>query len=178
MTATRARTRSEIGRSAVALGKETERRLVRDALKPYWPDDPDDPVEGCGAHRSRDNGSAYTPDTGDIAGTDPRLFWSVKAVRDTYPALYTEWMIEMREKAGPSRIGVLVERRWGSADPRSWWAWLWADDHYRLMTRIADDGWRAPVPEQAHNWRVRLQVCELLELLAAAGWTDAIPEAS
>lgn len=150
--------RARRGRAAVDRGKATERAVAYRALPPYWPE----------AKRARDNGSEWTPDMGDVVNAGD-LFWSVKGDRSARePAKIAAWTREMQEKAGPDRMGVLVERRDRVADPLRWWAWVWSSDLVQAVWQDRDDTWP--------NVLVRLELGDLLDLFACAGLTAAIPE--
>jgi hypothetical protein len=158
------RTRSQIGRASVDRGKETERRVAAKARPWFGPE----------ARRSRDNGSTWTPDQGDLAGmADDRLFWSVKGDRSgSKPGVLASWLAEMRAKAGV-RIPILVQRRDGTGDALRWWAWLWADHQVELLTD-AFDGYTLP-RELLATVPVRLEYGHLLLLLEHAGVTPWRP---
>lgn len=147
------RTRSQIGRSARGKGARFE-RAVAVAVRPWYP----------ASYRSRDNGSAVTADTGDLAGTHDALWWSLKdvaaAVTDP-PGLIRSWLAEATEKAGPGRLPLLVQKRAGHADPLMSWTWLWLGD---LMVLTEGRGY---IPEP-----VRLELRVVLDLLVVA---DRLP---
>lgn len=148
---TAARTRSEIGRSSRRKGAAYE-RAVANALRPWYPD----------VHRSRDNGSTTTADTGDLAGTHERLWWSLKNVAAACtepPALIGGWLDEARAKAA-DRIPLVVTKRHGHSDPLSSWCWLSYGD--AVAVGGGDTYVRPDVP-------VRMQLRHVLDLLAGAG---------
>jgi hypothetical protein len=155
------RTASQIGRSNVARGKDTE-RVVAKRSRDWFPE----------ARRSRDNGSVHTADQGDLAGmADEKIFWSVKADRDgRKPGTMAAWLAEMRAKAG-DRISILVQRRDGMADPLRWWAWIWAGD----LLALSNQGppWLAVVA--AKGVPIRLEYGDLLIILELAGLTPLRP---
>lgn len=155
-------TASARGRAALVRGKQTERDVAK-AARPWWPD----------ARRSRDNGSAVTADTGDLAGmNDTHLFWSVKADKQIkYPGTFAAWMDEARTKAG-GRTPILIERRDGTANPLHWWAHLWLSDLIAISSASPD----GPIGLLEHGIPVRLRVGHLYGLLAARGLTDVVPE--
>jgi hypothetical protein len=110
------RTASERGRAARIKGAAFERAVAR-AIQPYFPE----------AQRSRDNGSINTDDTGDITGTGPGLFWSLKDDKTGdmgKPSVINAWLSEVVEKAGPHRVPILLQKRRGHSDPLTSWAWL------------------------------------------------------
>ena len=148
-TPTRTRTRSQIGRASRNKGIAFERAVAR-ALRPWWPQ----------AHRSRDNGSAVTADTGDLADAGP-AWWSLKdvaAARTEPPALVASWLAEAREKAG----ALVVVKRAGYADPLDAWCWLALDDLCAL--RDGADPHRGPIVP------VRMRLGDVRQLLCAAGY--------
>ena len=151
------RTRSEIGRSSRAKGAAFERAVAR-ALRPYFPE----------IRRSRDNGSATTSDTGDLAGTGDRLWWSLKdvaAARTEPPALIAGWLAEASMKSD-GRIPLVVVKRAGHADPLSSWCWLRISDVAALLDA---DAHRTSLAGHAP---VRMELRHVLDLLAAAGYAQ------
>ena len=152
MTATRIGPRGG-GTFSRSKGAAFERRTAR-ALTPWYPD----------VRRSRDNGSADTTDTGDLAFTNPALWWSLKNRADLVnepDRLIGEYMREAREKAGPGRIGLLVGKRELRADVLSSWCWLWLNDLAQLLGTVVIDA--------DNDIAVRLSLRDVLALLAAAG---------
>lgn len=136
-----AKTASERGRRNRANGAVYEVKTAN-YLKTWWPD-------ACRAIR------ATSPDPGDVDGTSPSFWWSVKNVEAEQ---LNAWFAEMDVKAG-GRIGLLVTRRRGYADPGRWWCWLTlhdltvllgapppgafaADDAARVRTEL---GWLVPL---------------------------------
>lgn len=147
------RTRSQIGRASRDKGARFE-RAVATALRPWFPE----------ARRSRDNGSNRTADTGDLAGTHPGLWWSLKDVKAAHgdpPALIAGWLTEAAVKAAGA-TPLVVQKRPGHADPLRSWCWLMLDDLTWLTVR--DRSTAAPSP-------VRMQLSDVLALLAYAGYT-------
>lgn len=145
------RTPSQIGRSNRRKGARFE-NAVATAIRPWFPD----------ARRSRDNGSATTMDTGDLAGAGDGLWWSLKdvaAARTDPPGLIRCWLDEASIK-GEDRIPLLVQKRAGHADALHAWCWLWLGDLASLFTA-------EPVTHDAVL--VRLELHAVLDLLAAAG---------
>lgn len=117
---TAARTPSQRGRRNRANGAAYEVKLAN-YLKAFWPD-------ACRAVRNT------IPDPGDIDGTSPSLWWSMKNCADER---YPLWFAEMTQKA-TGRIGLLVVRRRGYADPGRWWCWLTLEDFLEIAeTSIA-----------------------------------------
>jgi hypothetical protein len=144
------RTRSQIGRSSRAKGNRFE-VAVANAIRPWFPD----------VRRSRDNGSATTTDTGDLAGT-PGAYWSLKdvaAARTDPPGLIGGWLAEATAKCDGA-VPLLVVKRAGHTDPLMSWCWLWLDD---LLTLGGFTGLQH-VP-------VRMELRHVLDLLAAVGRT-------
>jgi hypothetical protein len=161
MTATR--TASDRGRASRNKGARFE-RAVTTALRPWFPD----------VRRSRDNGSSTTSDTGDLAGTSPGLWWSLKdvaAAATDPPSLIAGWMQEAFDKAPSTGLWLVVQKRKGHTDPLRSWCWLEMFDLAHLMwqAKLVGDcpaggpgGWTAPV--------VRMELRDVLDLLAAAGY--------
>lgn len=144
------RTASQIGRASRNKGAAFE-RAVATAIRPWFPD----------VRRSRDNGSAVTADTGDLAGTHDGLWWSLKddAKGDTSPpGLIDRWLDEAVIKS-QGRLPLLVQKRRGHADPLRSWCWLTLDD----LT------WLAVRDRSVHPSTVRMELCAVLALLASAG---------
>ena len=147
---TAARTPSQIGRANRRRGATVERSVAR-YLAAWWPD-------AVRAVRST------TPDPGDIANTSPSLWWSVK---DCDVERYPAWFAEMAEKA-QGRIGLLVVRRRGHADPARWWCWTTLHDHNELVG-APPPGAMAGVLDE---WPVRMELGHVAPLLHAAGYGD------
>ncbi len=137
---TPAKTRSQLGRRNRANGAAYEVKLAN-YLKTYWPD-------ACRAVRST------TPDPGDVDGTSPSLWWSMKNCEGER---IDAWFAEMAEK-GAGRIGLLVVRRRGYADPGRWWCWLTVADWLDLTCAPTD----VPVDPQA---QIRLELAAVVPLL-------------
>jgi len=153
---TATRTRSQIGRSSRNKGTAFE-RAVANAIRPWYPN----------VKRSRDNGSAQTVDTGDLAGTP--IFWSlkdVKAAQTEPPALIDGWLHEAVVKAGGA-IPLLVIKRAGHSDPLMAHCWLRISDVALLLDA---DGRTAFLAGHAP---VRMQLRHALDLLAVAGYAVA-----
>jgi hypothetical protein len=133
------------GRRNRANGAAYERR-VANYVKPWWPD----------AVRAVRN---TTPDPGDVDGTNAGLWWSVKNCQTEQ---MSAWQAEVDAKAG-GRIGLLVVRRRGYADPGRWWCWLHLGDLAELIGR-------GPADDLAERgaW-VRLELAAVVGLLVAAG---------
>lgn len=100
------KTLSQRNRSNRRKGADVERRLAI-YLRGWWPD-------ACRAVRNTH------PDPGDIDQTSPSLWWSVKDVADER---INAWFEELDVKAA-DRIGLIVTRRRGYADPARWWCWM------------------------------------------------------
>jgi hypothetical protein len=131
---TRATNASDRGRRNRANGATCERR-VASYLRVWWPD-------ACRAVRNTH------PDPGDIDNTSPSLWWSVK---DCKAELIGAWFAEMDVKAA-GRIGLLVVRRNGYADPARWWCWMRLSD---LCDSLGVDG---PEFHVQHADRVRMEL--------------------
>lgn len=143
MTVPTAKTARQRGLANRRRGADCERRLAQ-YLTAWWPD-------AVRAIR------ATNPDPGDVANTSPGLWWSAKDCEvERYPA----WFTEMAEKAH-GRIGLLVVRRRGYADPGDWWCWILLPDLRDLLGAASDV---ADVP-------VRMTLRDVLPLLTAAGYT-------
>lgn len=136
------------GRRNRANGAAYERKLAT-YLKRWWPD----------AVRAVRN---THPDPGDIAGTDPTLWWSAKDCQDEQ---YNAWFAEMQRKAG-GRMAILVVRRRGHADIARHWAWISLVDLGGLLgvaTRRLD--------EAVNGQYVRMELHALVALFATNGLT-------
>lgn len=147
-----ARTASQRAAASRNKGAKFERDVAR-AIRPWLPE----------VRRSRDNGSATTSDTGDLAGAGDGLFWSLKddAKGDTgAPGVIGGWLAEAIGKSA-GRIPLLVQKRRGHADPLRSWCWLHLDDLVRLTGG-------KPVSDDAAS-AVRMELEPVLALLAAAG---------
>lgn len=143
-----ARTRSQIGKASREKGARFERSIAT-ALQPWFPD----------VRRSRDNGSATTADTGDLAGT-PGLFWSLKDDREgdtSAPAVINKWMTEAKTKGGGA-LALLVQKRRALADPLRSWCWLETDELAHLL---------GGTPVAGAAGLVRMELQHALPLLAA-----------
>jgi hypothetical protein len=139
------------GRRNRANGAAYERKVAR-YLKTWWPD----------AVRAVRN---TTPDPGDVDGTNPCLWWSVKNCQDER---YTEWFAEIDRKAG-GRVGLLVVRRRGHADPGRWWCWLRLGDLADLVNGHVNTD-----PANPGAW-VRLELAAAVGVLVAAGLAPLTP---
>lgn len=137
------------GRSNRVKGATGERDVAK-WLRPYYPD-------ACRAVRNTD------PDPGDIACTSPGLWWSVKncKVEQINP-----WMAEMDVKA-VGRIGLLIVKRAGCADPGRWWCWMLLGHLLGLRENVP--GW---APDSPLNDAVRLELRTVMPLLVAANYAQ------
>lgn len=133
------------GRRNRANGANTERRVAT-YLRTWWPD-------ACRAVRNTQ------PDPGDIAGTAPDLWWSVK---DCQVERISTWLDEVAVKAPPA-VGLLVVRRRGHADPGAWWCWLHLSDLAYLLKR--------PGHVDCATSPVRMELGDVIDLCQAAGLT-------
>jgi hypothetical protein len=122
---TAAKTPAQRGRRNRANGAAYEVKTAN-YLRTWWPD-------ACRAVRNT------TPDPGDVDGTSPSLWWSVK---NCERELINPWFEEMRVKAA-GRIGLLVVRRRGYADPGGWSCWLTLGDFCEIA------GGPSPGPQYA-----------------------------
>lgn len=128
------------GRSNRARGAAAERRVAA-YLRTWWPD----------ANRAV---RTTHPDPGDIDGTGPDKWWSVKDCQDER---IDAWMAEIAVKA-PDRYGLLVIRRRGTADVGRWWCWL-THEHLADLTTVV---YRAHIDSTA---LVRTELRHVVELL-------------
>ena len=152
---TTTRTPAQVGCASRAKGARFERAIAL-AVRPWLPD----------ARRSRDNGSATTSDTGDLAGAGPDLWWSLKDVAAAHtdpPGLIRGWMLEARAKCD-GRLPLVCQKRTGHADPLLSWCWLWLDDLAHLLGA-------PPATDEPEEAVVRMTLRDVLPLLAAAGYT-------
>ena len=100
-------------------GKRAERQLAEYLRSVGWPRAERAVVTGFNA------GTRAVADAGDISGTP--YTWQVKhysgGLSDEQVLTF---MAEARAQAAQAgtRLGILVERRDGKADPAQWWAWL------------------------------------------------------
>ena len=153
------RTSSQRGRASRNKGASFERALAK-ALRPWWPE----------AVRSRDNGfrtaTMTAPDSGDLAGTGPGIFWSAKddlAGDMGKPSVLGAWFAECQAKAeAAGRLGLLVQKRRGHAGPLQAWCWLAVGDLVALSTDAFSD---------AGQWPVRVALADLLPVLVEARYT-------
>lgn len=164
--ATKPRSRADIGRANRDKGHRAERDLGRYLRVHGWPK----------AERKSDTGwtasDRESPDLGDIRGTHP-LVWQVR-IRDRAPS--SRDILDMLHATGNQAVaagadhGILVLRREGHGNPGQWWAYVTVGD---LASLIAEaDGKPLPVPQQAHQRPVRLELDDLLPLLHAAGYGE------
>ena len=150
------RTRSQIGKANRNKGAVYE-RAIANAIKPWFPT----------AKRSRDNGSANTADTGDIAGT-PGVFWSCKDDKsgDSFaPGVIGGWMNEGVAKCDGA-IVLLVQKRRGHAEPLHSWCSMWFDDFVLLAGG-------PPFPRDLGY--VRMELWQALNLLSRGGYACPPP---
>lgn len=143
-------TTSAQGKHSRRSGADAERDLAR-WLLPWWPDAKRGVVNGW-VSRSR-----RVADPGDLDGTSPGIFWSVKAWSEERIG---PWTAELDAKRG-ARLGLLVVRRNRHPDPGDWWCWLRLVDLADLLTVVAWSG--------LDGW-VRLELRSLMPLLVAGGY--------
>lgn len=144
------------------IGTEAETAVVK-VLAGFWPDVKREPLRGA-------------RDQGDIR-TGP-VIWEIKGGKaargatttgSAGPALLEAWMEQTRVeklRAGGD-VGVLVTARagFGTARAERWWAYLRADE-FALICGSGGHSWAAPV---------RLELWQLLMILADQGWTPDAP---
>lgn len=135
------------GRRNRANGADYERRLAN-YMKRWWPD-------ACRGVRN-----TY-PDPGDIAEIGPALFVSMKRVEQER---INPWMAELLEKAA-GRLGLLIVRRKGHADPGEWWCWLTFHDLTVLMEAPPPGAYDAN--DHAH---VRMELRDVMDLLVFSNY--------
>jgi hypothetical protein len=128
-----------------AKGNEAERAVAK-WLRPWFPD-------CCRAVRNT------VPDPGDLDCTGPGLYWSVKNSQREH---ITAWMDELRDKAR-DRLGLLVVRRKGRANPGEWWCWLRLVDLSELFGGVTDH-------EVLPAGPVRLELGQVMPLLVAGNY--------
>jgi hypothetical protein len=140
------------GRQNRAKGATAERELAK-WLRPYWPN----------ARRAVVNGwtskDASAADPGDLDGTSPDIWWSVK---NTQVEAITAWFAEIEKKSG-GRLGLLVQKRKGHASPGEWWCWLRMCDLADLLVGACADDAFSTVP-------VRMELQHLMPLLVSANY--------
>lgn len=151
MTSVDASTR---GRRNRANGANYERRLAA-YLKRWWPD-------ACRGIRN-----TY-PDPGDIAEIGPALFVSMKRVEQER---INPWMAELEEKAA-GRLGLLIVRRKGHADPGEWWCWLRLGD----LVHLAGDVTSLHAEQDVSP--VRMELRHVMPLLVHSNYAPAPKEAA
>lgn len=177
MTAGVAKTGAERAKAAQWKGAQFERD-VANVCRTYWSD----------ARRSRDNGSRSTSDTGDVVGTGDLLFWSCKnheKAVTTPTVLILGWLNEATDKASGgtarARVPVLVLKRKGARHASRAWAYVWSHtlvDLHIVAAVLARPGHGITPPPSlpVPPFPVRMELGELLTLLAAAGYTERVPE--
>lgn len=151
------RTSTQQGRHNRRVGADAERDLAR-WLRPWWPDARRAVVQGWNAK------TAWAADPGDLEGTSPGLWWSVKACERERVG---EWTAEVETKRS-GRLGLLVTRRNRHPDPGDWWVWLRQDAYAELLTARTSGlpaAWADPLP----GW-VRTEMRCLMPLMVTAGY--------
>ena len=106
-------------------------------------------------------------DLGDITGT-PGLVWEIKggdAAKDASDNQLGAWFVEAQLEAtnAGARFGFLVAQR-RRKNVRDWWAAVDVCDIANLVHH--EDR------QQSSNMHCLITLAQLVELLAAAGWTD------
>ncbi len=144
--------RSKRGRANRRNGADAERLVARWLRAHGWPD----------AERAEKNGwrtpGHVSSDPGDIDKTSPGLYWSVKRCeRERLDA----WLAELDGKA-EGRIGLLVVKRSGKADPGRWWCWLRLDELVLDLLGLP----AATIPV----FPVRMELGDVALLLVGAGY--------
>lgn len=154
------------------VGKETERRVVGVFRAAGW----------TGAERKVRTGyrvpGRTVQDQGDLTGI-PGLCVQVKSLRDKRPGrdpngpmelMIPTWLdeTEAQRKASGAVLGLLVVRRWTTADAASWWCFLRLEDLHGLLTgRLGTPGAPADHLESAP---VRLELRDVVAILRGQGW--------
>ena len=157
---TAAKTPSQRGRFSRNKGARFQRDIAK-AIRPWFPD----------ARSGRDNGSATTSDTGDLAMAGPDLYWSLKdddAGFSSPPGLIAAWMAEARDKAA-GRLPLLVQKRRGHADPLMSWCWLQLDD--LVLLRLLLDA-TSDLHRPVRHDPVRLELGPVLLMLTDNGFAN------
>lgn len=156
------------------VGKETERRVVQVFRDEGW----------AGAERKVRTGyrvpGRTVQDQGDLTGL-PGLCVQVKSLRDKRAGrdpngpmelMVPTWLAETEAQREASRavLGLLVVRRWTTADARRWWCFLDLPDLLALHGGTLGQ-------DQAHSWGpsytptpVRLELQDVVAILKAQGW--------
>lgn len=147
-----------MGRSAVRVGKDTERKIA-EYLRQWWPRAERRVVTGWNA------GDRTKSDLGDIEGT-PGLVWQCKTSLHPNDASILGALRETEDQAvaAGADYGLLIERRRGKADPGHWWCWIRGSDLRSLAL-----GYETHVPE---HWQfpVRLKLSHVIPLLLHNGY--------
>lgn len=157
------RTRSQIGKSNSAKGKESERRVASYLKVNGWPQ------AGRLVRTGYRNGENVSRDEGDI-GKTPGLAWQVKYVAEKDWWKVPQWMAATEDQriASGADYGILVVRRHGHAHPSEWWAYLWAADVVSLVVG------RRPSPGldlgASLHFPVRFELHNLIPILHARGY--------
>lgn len=145
------------------IGTAAETATVKQ-LRKYWPTADRSPLRG-------------NRDQGDIQGTGA-FIWEIKAgraAREINTALLNAWLAQTeieRLNAGVD-FGVLVTTRlgYGPKNANRWWAWLPIS---RFSTIIGG----AYYPPDGNDYPVRMELGDLLEILADQGYTPDIEPAA
>lgn len=157
-------------RNTAEVGKETERR-VAGAFRDYgW----------AGCERRVRTGyrvpGRTVQDQGDLTGL-PGLCVQIKSFRTTEagrdPNARMElavpmWLdeLEQQREASGAALGLLVVRRWTTADARRWWCYLRTSTLGYLLTSDPEH----PLPEGWPDAPLRLELDDVLQVLQACHW--------
>ena len=113
-------------------------------------------------------------DLGDVTGT-PGLVWEVKggeAAKTASDNQIAAWFQEAQQEAvnAGARYGFLIVAR-RRKNVRDWWAAVDVCDLANLVRRELDQPVRSTC-QQSSNVHCLITLAQLVEQLAAAGWTD------
>lgn len=157
------RTPSQRGRANRTKGAQAERDLCR------WLRGNGFPGAERAVRTGFNAGGRYGADPGDLTGT-PGIVWSVK---DCAVERLDQWLdeLETMRDAENARLGLLVHKRRGHADPARWWCWAPFDQWLSLRdANTPPDGpWGCPA---------RLELGHAVTLLRTVGYGDPIEAAA
>ena len=141
------------------IGTAAETATVK-ILRPYWPTADRSPLRG-------------NRDQGDIRGTGD-FIWEIKAgkaAREVHREMLKTWLTQTRveQENADAGYGILVTTRLGYGPDRAdkWWAWVPVDQFAQLLGQEY-------IPLE-FAWPVRMELGDLLMMLADLGYTDAAP---
>jgi hypothetical protein len=136
------------------------------AILPYFPD-----ATRIVQHGDKDQGDLHL---------NKAWMAEVKAGKQTVqvgPKLFDKWVSELwAEMAHSGRtLGFLVIQRHGYGQPNAhrWWAYI----PLGLLNSVLNSD-PSPMSSESYQTMVRMELCELLAILADAGETDAVPDAA